>query len=59
MSFHIQVNDISAFTITSHLIKKPEKKMGFNDVGSGIWKFCIPLSSILLAMPLCFIAEEY
>ena len=59
MSFHVQVNNISAFSITSHLIKKPEKYLGFNDVGSGIWKLCIPLSSILLAMPLCFIAEGY
>ena len=59
MSFHIQVNIISAYSITSHLIKKLEKNLGFNDVGSGIWKLCIPLSSILLAMPLCFIAEGY
>ena len=59
MSFHVQVNIISAYSITSHLIKKLEKNLGFNDVGTGIWKLCIPLSSILLAMPLCFIAEGY
>ena len=59
MSFHIQVNNISAFSITSHLIKKPEKYLDVNDVGSGIWKLCIPLSLILLAMPLCFIAEGH
>ena len=35
MSFHIQVNNISAYNITSHLIKKPEKDLGFNDVGKG------------------------
>ena len=59
MSFHIQVNNISAYSITSHLIKKPEKNLGFNDVGSTIWKLCISLSSRLLAMPLCFIIEWY
>ena len=57
MSFHIQVNNISAYSITSHLIKKPEKDLGFNDVGSGIWKFCIPFSSVLLAMPLCLLLK--
>ena len=38
MSFHIQVNIISAYSITSQLIKKLEKDLVFNDVGSGIWK---------------------
>ena len=36
MSFHIQVNNISAFSITSHLIKKPEKYLGFNVWGVGL-----------------------
>ena len=37
-SFPIQFNNVSAFNITSPLIKKPEKDLGFKDVGSGICK---------------------
>ena len=38
MSFHIQFNNVSAYNVSSPLIKKPEKGLGFKDVGSGIWK---------------------
>ena len=60
MLFHIQFNNISAFNVSSPLIKKPEKDLGFKDVGSGIWKIvCAPLYGKILAMPLCFIADGY
>ena len=36
MSFPIQFNSVSAYYITSPLIKKPEKDLGFKDVGRGI-----------------------
>ena len=38
MSFPIQFNSVSAYYITSPLIKKPDKGLGFKDVGRGIWK---------------------
>ena len=38
MSFPIQFNNVSAYNITSPLIKKPEKDLGFKDVGRGICK---------------------
>ena len=38
MSFPIQFNSVSAYYITSTLIKKPEKDLGFKDVGRGICK---------------------
>ena len=38
MSFHIQFNNVSACNVTSPLIKKPERDLGFNDVGRVIWK---------------------
>ena len=38
MSFRIQFNSVSAYYITSPLIKKPEKDLGFKDVGRGICK---------------------
>ena len=38
MSFHIQFNNVSAYNVSSPLIKKPGKGLGFKDVGSGIWK---------------------
>ena len=57
--FHIQFNNVSTCNITSPLIKKPEKDFGFNAVGRGCGKLCIPLSSRILAMPLRFIAEGF
>ena len=41
MSFHIQFNNVSAYNVSSPLIKKPEKGLGFKDVGSGIWKIVL------------------
>ena len=38
MSFPIQFNNVSAYNITSPLIKKPEKDLGFKDVARGICK---------------------
>ena len=38
MSFPVQFNNVSAYNITSPLIKKPDKDLGFKDVGKGIWK---------------------
>ena len=44
MSFHVQFNNVSAYNVSSPLIKKPEKDLGFKDVGSGIWKInCVHL----------------
>ena len=37
MSFPIQFNSVSAYYITSPLIKKPKKDLGFKDVGRGIF----------------------
>ena len=59
MSFHIQFNNVSAYNVTSPLIKKPEKDLHFKDVWRGFGKLCIPFSTKILAMPLCFIAEGY
>ena len=38
MSFPIQFNNVSAYNITSLLLKKPEKDLDFKDVGRGICK---------------------
>ena len=38
MSFHTQFNNVSAYNLTSPLIKKPEKDLRFKDVWRGIWK---------------------
>ena len=38
MSFPIQFNNVSAYYITSPLIKKLEKDLGFKDVARGICK---------------------
>ena len=38
MSFPIQFNNVSAYNITSPLIKKAEKDLGFKDVARGICK---------------------
>ena len=59
MSFHIQFNNVSTCNITAPLIKKPEKDFGFNAVGRGCGKLCVPLSSKHLAMLLCFITEGF
>ena len=59
MSFHIQFNNVSAYNVTSPLIKKPEKDLCFKDVWRGIWKIVHTFSTRILAMPLCFIAEGY
>ena len=42
LSFHVQFNNVSAYNVSSPLIKKPEKDLGFKDVGSGIWKIVHP-----------------
>ena len=59
MSFHIQFNNVSAYNVSSPLIKKREKGLGFKDVGVGFGRLCTPLSTKILAMPLCFIADGY
>ena len=59
MSFHIQLNNVSAYNLTSALIKKPEKGLHFKDVWSGVWKIVHTFSTKILAMSLCFIAEGY
>ena len=59
MSFYIQFNNVSAYNVTSALIKKPEKDLHFKDVWRGFWKIVHTFSTKILAMPLCFIAEGY
>ena len=63
MSFHIQFSNVSAYNVTSSLIKKPEKdlhQIDFKDLWRGIWKIVHAKDSTkILAMPLCFIAEGY
>ena len=60
MSFHIQFNNVSAYNVTSALIKKPEKDLYFKDVWMGVWKIVhTKHSTKILAMSLCFIAEGY
>ena len=59
MSLHIQFNNVSAYNVTSNLIKKPEKDLHFKDVWRRVWKIVHTFSTKILAMPLCFIAEGY
>ena len=59
MSFHIQFHNVSAYNVTSALIKKPEKDLHFKDVWRGVWKIVHTVSTTILAMSLCFIAEGY
>ena len=52
MSFHIQFNNVSAYNVTSPLIKKPEKDLHFKDVWRGIWKIVhTKHSTKILSMP--------
>ena len=55
MSFHIQFNNVSAYNVTSPLIKKPEKDLHFKDLWRRIWKIVQTKHSTKI----CFIAEGY
>ena len=55
MSFHIQFNNVSAYNVTSPLIKKPEKDLHFKDLWRRIWKIVQTKDSTKI----CFITQGY